>query len=1087
MSLRKYDTVSVIKNENQNFGFKYYYKDQSLNDYIYSYVSNFTNGSSNISTIAYSNNSQDLYIEDSDYDFDLQNSNLLIFKNTQTSDKTYGIVPFDAFSNINEFIKGNEGYNNLDAKFKDRIRKEIFDGNEYQDEALYPYFFQRGYSKNLINEPNMPNLEVDPSSLVISSEEVAGISLYSNDETAYDTWTGLGNTYSPKVSVLYGGNLIKELCDPFLQADGTFNLTGVAGDGYQDVSPTGDIKDLYEFLIERNEFPEQVISEDNNAFIQRYETVNNYILGKSKLIPINLVNYRFRESISDEYIYLKILFVIIESENLEGRKEYKLFLRAIYDPYNTEKYYSRYLLDISDTTGFTGIYPIQNQAGTITYGNAEVIEILNSTQVIVKFTPIDEYNRFDLLKNYINSEQIEHVYVDRYEGYSKKEFIRIEDNLGSTYYNNFPYAISYLDKFVGVDLALIDLETNDINDLIEFETTRTVKVATNFNIILSGLKQIDGYLTKVGDRVLVKDQNDPKENGIYIADRDNWRRAEYLDNYPDPEIYRNLKVIRVIEGIRNINKSFKIVSTGTGVGGSHQIGIDSIIWNRYYKDVIKTGTNNVNIPDRSQAGDGINIDGYLTQVDDRVLLIGQDDKTENGIWVVERFGWTRPEDFDNVPRSEVFNGSIINDTSTGTMYQITSFGNGTDEVHRIKTESDATGTYDELTFTVYEEDETYDKITKINLNQVFKISNSSYSLDGSNKIDASTMLNNMDQIVIRENNDLIVLDMSYVFTPNGNLRDLSFTLTQERIKLEDEGVIAEDEYLDRMYIPETKYSVVSIASNKNMFLYDYKQKQIIATLSEFNLNNGGTVLNEYEFYQNQDHYTLFRHKTLEALNIVYYSTQGSDLEKQIEIYLRDNPMYNNIYYFELNSNPTQLSATVSGKKRMRFTITPQIQKLIDLNVLKVDDNILLDITHEPTSTDMTLSTRVQEITSSLIYFEYSSKDIPNEDDDQITDITVKRVSNLFVQNEYILDGSYNKFLITFENTTEFNDEIAFSLSDIKLIYNDTNYTLDIVADKQYSNVVNFYELPLSLKVNRDDTDKKYLKNVRISVKQLIEN
>lgn len=52
-----------------------------------------------------------------------------------------------------------------------------------------------------------------------------------------------------------------------------------------------------------------------------------------------------------------------------------------------------------------------------------------------------------------------------------------------------------------------------------------VRLATTANITLYGLQTIDGVLTEVGDRVLVKDQTDGLQNGIYTASAGTWYRA----------------------------------------------------------------------------------------------------------------------------------------------------------------------------------------------------------------------------------------------------------------------------------------------------------------------------------------------------------------------------------------------------------------------------------------------------------------------------------------------------------------------------------------------------------------------------------
>lgn len=54
-------------------------------------------------------------------------------------------------------------------------------------------------------------------------------------------------------------------------------------------------------------------------------------------------------------------------------------------------------------------------------------------------------------------------------------------------------------------------------------------VATTENITLSGTPIIDGYSTSSTNRVLVKNQNDPTENGIYVVSAGSWSRASDLN------------------------------------------------------------------------------------------------------------------------------------------------------------------------------------------------------------------------------------------------------------------------------------------------------------------------------------------------------------------------------------------------------------------------------------------------------------------------------------------------------------------------------------------------------------------------------
>lgn len=55
------------------------------------------------------------------------------------------------------------------------------------------------------------------------------------------------------------------------------------------------------------------------------------------------------------------------------------------------------------------------------------------------------------------------------------------------------------------------------------------EVATTADIVLSGTQTIDGYAAQVGDRVLVKDQTDPIQNGVYVVAAGAWTRATDVD------------------------------------------------------------------------------------------------------------------------------------------------------------------------------------------------------------------------------------------------------------------------------------------------------------------------------------------------------------------------------------------------------------------------------------------------------------------------------------------------------------------------------------------------------------------------------
>jgi len=60
-----------------------------------------------------------------------------------------------------------------------------------------------------------------------------------------------------------------------------------------------------------------------------------------------------------------------------------------------------------------------------------------------------------------------------------------------------------------------------------------VRVATTADITLSGLQAIDGVTVVEDDRVLVKDQDDDTENGVYFASSGAWSRTKDFDSASD--------------------------------------------------------------------------------------------------------------------------------------------------------------------------------------------------------------------------------------------------------------------------------------------------------------------------------------------------------------------------------------------------------------------------------------------------------------------------------------------------------------------------------------------------------------------------
>lgn len=64
----------------------------------------------------------------------------------------------------------------------------------------------------------------------------------------------------------------------------------------------------------------------------------------------------------------------------------------------------------------------------------------------------------------------------------------------------------------------------------------SVRAATTANITLSGTQTIDGVALGAGDRVLVKNQSNDVDNGIYVVAAGAWSRSSDADNTPGAEV-----------------------------------------------------------------------------------------------------------------------------------------------------------------------------------------------------------------------------------------------------------------------------------------------------------------------------------------------------------------------------------------------------------------------------------------------------------------------------------------------------------------------------------------------------------------------
>lgn len=85
----------------------------------------------------------------------------------------------------------------------------------------------------------------------------------------------------------------------------------------------------------------------------------------------------------------------------------------------------------------------------------------------------------------------------------------------------------------------------------------SVRVASTMSLVLAGLQTVDGIELSEGDRILVKNQNSMKENGIYSVSQGMWHRSDDADS--NSEVTPGLFVF-VDEGETNANSGWVLTS-----------------------------------------------------------------------------------------------------------------------------------------------------------------------------------------------------------------------------------------------------------------------------------------------------------------------------------------------------------------------------------------------------------------------------------------------------------------------------------------------------------------------------------------------
>lgn len=190
-----------------------------------------------------------------------------------------------------------------------------------------------------------------------------------------------------------------------------------------------------------------------------------------------------------------------------------------------------------------------------------------------------------------------------------------------------------------------------------------VKAATTANIsTLSGALTVDSVSLVAGDRILVKDQTDKKQNGIYVVASSSWTRA--VDTNSAENTKRGTYVL-VENGTANENTSWVLYTEGTGANGGINFGVDNLQFELFFN------------PGELSAGDGLSKTGVT------ISAQGTADKisvSPSGITIADTYAGQPSIDTVGTIESGTWNGSTVDVAHGGTgATSLTGFlyGNGT--------------------------------------------------------------------------------------------------------------------------------------------------------------------------------------------------------------------------------------------------------------------------------------------------------------------------------------------------------------------------------------------------------------------------
>ena len=194
------------------------------------------------------------------------------------------------------------------------------------------------------------------------------------------------------------------------------------------------------------------------------------------------------------------------------------------------------------------------------------INILNSkidSNVNILDTKINEnQNIFDNKFNILN----EHINYNSNQ-FNNKNYIYTTSFLDNDFeFNNSKIEINKNNYYTkdNINTIIGNFEDNSIKEYIDgislgLDIKKPAKYATTTNINLQGLLIIDNFQIEIDNRILVKNQNDKRQNGIYLSKSESWIRTSDFNNSDN---IKTGSFIFIENGLNNENSSWVLSTNG---------------------------------------------------------------------------------------------------------------------------------------------------------------------------------------------------------------------------------------------------------------------------------------------------------------------------------------------------------------------------------------------------------------------------------------------------------------------------------------------------------------------------------------------